>query len=328
VKEAPQHTLGASIRYDNTYNFVALAEFTARQLFGTPSTATLSSQFGGLEDHSATLRYIPAFAPFLFVEPKVHILRRERFDIRDKELVDRFTDKRSGGEFMIGGAFFRRLELAAGYTDDRVSIAGGAAPNQLTGSVRVAGLAFRINRDTLDGQDFPHSGMFLRMQGQKRSESFGGDLSYSLWQGDFERFFSPTGKSTFRLRLSAGYSRGQVPFYDRFYLGGYTFSEGGSRRVFGLSPDELATNQMGILAASYRRLILSQPLSFIRRIYASGFYNAVAYSDREASPYHFRLFNGAGIGLALDTLLGPLRFAGGWGEGGRVQFYLSLGPAF
>ncbi len=328
VKEAPRHTLGASIRYDNAYKFVALAEFTAHQLFGTPSTATLSSQFGGLENHSASLRYIPSFAPFLFVEPRVHILRRERLDIRDKILADRFIDKRSGGEFMIGGAFFKRLELAGGFMDDSVSIAGGAPPNQLSGSVRVAGPAFRAKRDTLDNQEFPHSGMAILLQGQKRSESLGSDLSYSLLQGDFERYYSPTGKSTLRLGLSAGFSRGSVPFFDKFYLGGYTYSEGGPRRVFGLSRDELAVNQMGILSASYRRLVLSRPLSFIRHIYASGFYNAVAYSEAETSPYHFKLFNGAGLGLSLDTLLGPLRVAGGWGEGGRVKFYLSLGPAF
>ncbi len=328
VKEAPRHILGASIRYDNSYKFVALAEFTARQLFGTPSTATLSGQFGGIENYSAALRYIPGFAPFLFVEPKARILRRERLDIRDQVLVDRFTDRRSGGELMVGGTFFKRLEVAAGYTDDSVSISGGAPPNQLSGSVRLAGLALRIDRDTLDAQDFPHTGSALRLLGQKRSDSLGSDLSYTLLQGDFERFFSPTDKSTFRLGISAGVSRGPVPFYDKFYLGGYTFSEGGPTRVLGLDRDELAVNQMGLLAASYRRLILSKPLSFIRHAYASGFYNLIAYSDRETSPYQFKLFNGAGIGLALDTLLGPMSIAGGWGEGGRFHFYLSLGPAF
>lgn len=328
VKEAPRHTLGASIRYDQDYKFVALAEFTAHQLFGTPSTATVSSRFGGLEDHSASLRYIPSSAPFLFAEPKAYIRRRERLDIRNQALVDEFTDRRAGGQFMIGGSFLKRLEIAGGYTDERVSVAGGAAPNRLAGSVRLSGLAFRINRDTLDYQEFPHTGMTFRVQVEKRSEALGGDLNYSRWQGDFERFFSPTETSTFRLSLSAGFSRGTVPFYDRFYLGGYSFSEGGPKRVFGLDRDELAVSQMGILAASYRRQIFSRPLSFIRHGYVSGFYNVVAYSERQESPYGFKLFNGAGIGLALDTLLGPFRVAGGWGEGGRLKFYLSLGPSF
>jgi len=328
VKEAPLHTLGASIRYDQDYKFVALTEFTAHQLFGTPSTATLSARFGGLQDYSASLRYIPAPVPFLFIEPKVHLRRRERLDIRNGELVDEFTDKRAGGQFVIGGSFFKRLEIAGGYTDERVSIAGGAAPNRLAGSVRLSGLAFRLNRDTLDYQEFPHTGMTFHMQVEKRGEAFGGDLNYSRWQGDIERYFSPTETFTFRLGLTAGFSRGAVPFYDKFYLGGYSFSEGGPRRVVGLNRDELAANQMGILAVSYRRQIFSRPLSFIRHGYLSGFYNAVVYSERQEAPYAFKLFNGAGIGLALDTMLGPFRVAGGWGEGGRVNFYLSLGPSF
>jgi NTE family protein len=71
VKEDLLHTLGAAIRYDNDYNFVALAEFTARQMFHTPSKATVSSQFGGLQNHSAALRFIPPQASFLFIELKV-----------------------------------------------------------------------------------------------------------------------------------------------------------------------------------------------------------------------------------------------------------------
>ncbi len=328
AKEAPLHTLGASIRYDLDYKFVALAEFTARQLFGTPSTLTLSSQFGGLEDYFASLRFIPSFAPALFVEPKLEITRRERLDIRNQEVADKFTDKRSGGELMIGGTFFKRLEVAAGYAARRVTVSGGTPPNQLPGSMRLAGLALRVNRDTLDMQEFPRSGMGLHFQISERSRTLGSDVSYSLWQGDFERYFSPTAKTTLRLGLSAGISRGSVPFFDKFYVGGYNFSEGGPRRFVGLSRDEIAANQMGILAASYRRVIWGRQLSFVRKAYLSAFYNVVAHSERETSPYQFRYINGAGIGIALDTLLGPLRMAGAWGEAGRLKFYLSLGPAF
>ncbi|MBP1622350.1 MAG: patatin, partial [Acidobacteria bacterium] len=59
AKESLMNTLGASLRFDNDYHFVALAEFTARQLFNSPSTLTISSQFGGLEDHFASLRLSP-----------------------------------------------------------------------------------------------------------------------------------------------------------------------------------------------------------------------------------------------------------------------------
>ena len=46
AKEAPMNALGASLRYDNGYNFVALAEFTARQLFNSPSTRRYPANSG------------------------------------------------------------------------------------------------------------------------------------------------------------------------------------------------------------------------------------------------------------------------------------------
>jgi outer membrane translocation and assembly module TamA len=46
------------------------------------------------------------------------------------------------------------------------------------------------------------------------------------------------------------------------------------------------------------------------------------------SPYDFGLFHGGGAEISMDTLIGPLRAAAGWGQGGRFHFYLSLGPSF
>ena len=50
--------------------------------------------------------------------------------------------------------------------------------------------------------------------------------------------------------------------------------------------------------------------------------------NREKSPYEVQYFNGGGIGIALDTMIGPIRATGGWGEGGRFRFYFTAGPQF
>ncbi len=327
-KEAPLNTLGASIRYDRDYKFVALAEITVRELFHTPSMLTLSSQFGGLENHSAALRYTPTRFPFLFVEPRVHLRRLERNDYRNGEFVDRFTDKRNGGQVMIGGTFFKRLEVEAGYRDDSVNIAGGTEPNRQNGSLRLAGLTARARRDTLDAPDFPSSGMLVHLQADKRSESLGGDVSYTKFHADLDRFFPITRKGTLEIRGAAGYTRGPIPFYDQFFIGGYNFSDLGPIQFFGFNRDELLARQMGIAGGSYRYQLFNHPLSFARRAYVGIHYNFAAISTSPAGPYRFAFFNGGGISLAIDTLLGPMRAAWGLGEGGRNVFYLSLGPGF
>lgn len=328
VREAAFKGLGAALRYDNDYNFVVLAEFTARQLFDTRSTAILSTQFGGLENHFAVLRYVPAAAPFFFMEPRAEATRLERLDIRDEQKIDQYTDKREGGRFLIGGTIYRELEIAAGYRAERVRIDGGSDPNRLEGSEVLAGLTLRLNRDSLDSRDFPRSGSALRLQIDKRSKALGSDLEYSKWEADYRRYFSLSRKSTLQINAAAGHTRGSVPFYDQFFIGGYSFSQMASRPFVGLERDELQTRQMAILGATYRRRLFSQSLSFIRRGYVLGIYNGILSSDREEAPYEFDLFHGVGMGIALDTVVGPIHTAVGWSEGGRFNFYFTFGPSF
>jgi outer membrane protein assembly factor BamA len=328
VKESPLKALGAGLRYDNDYNFVALAEFTTRQLFHSPSNATISTQFGGLENHVAALRLIPSQAPLFFVEPRVEALRLERLDMRNKQTVDRFTEKRESGRLMVGGSFFKQLEIAGGYRYERVRIDGGQEPNRLADSQKLAGLSFRLNRDTLDSRDFPSNGMSLHFQIDKRSHSLGSDLDFSKWAMDYQRAFSLSSKSTFQLSTTAGYSRGPVPFYDLFFVGGSSASQVASIPFIGLHRDEFPVRQMGIVSATYRRLVFSKVFSLVRRGYVTGTYNGMYSSMEQRRPYSFTYLSGAGFGLALDTILGPVRAGGGWAEGGRFAFYISVGPSF
>jgi NTE family protein len=328
VRESALNSLGVGLRYDNDYNFVALAEFTARQLFNSFSTATISTQFGGLENHFAVLRMAPSQAPFIFMEPRGEVLRLERLDIRDKKIVDKFTDKREGGRLMIGGSVLKQLEISGGYWAERVRIEGGSEPNRLAGSKTLAGLSFRLTRDSLDSRDFPGSGMALRVRVDKQIPSLGADTNYSKWEVDHQHYFSLSGKSTFRVNISLGYSHGPVPFYDLFFVGGHSFSQVASRQFLGLERDELAVRQMAVVGASYRRLLFAHSFGFIRRGYVTGIYNGVFSSSQQASPYNFDLLHGAGIGMALDTIFGPVRATAGWSEGGRLNAYFSVGPSF
>jgi outer membrane protein assembly factor BamA len=258
----------------------------------------------------------------------VQYRKLERLDIRDKVQVDKYADTRVGGQFMLGGTFFNRLEVSAGYRFDRVRISGGTSPSRQDDARDLAGLRLHIRRDTLDEQEFPHTGMLLDLLAENKSHAVGSDFSYSSLQADLQRSFPLSAKSTVRVHLGATVSRGQVPFYERAYLGGYNFSELASRHFFGFKRDELVALQAGLAAASYQREIFSQPLSFVRRGFLLLHYNVAALSERNSRPYGFNVFHGAAVGFSLDTLLGPMRFAAGLAEGGRGQFYLSLGPSF
>ena len=85
---------------------------------------------------------------------------------------------------------------------------------------------------------------------------------------------------------------------------------------------------MAVLGSSYRRLLFSRPLNFVRAGYITGIYNGAFHTNRTSSPYNFDFLNGAGLCLALDTMLGQVRISGGWAKGRRANFYISFGPSF
>src|SRR5262249_30480802 len=190
------------------------------------SSATISNQFGGLVNHTATLRLSLPRLPELFLEPEVHLRRRERNDVRDRQVEDKFTDRRAGGQLRFGGVFLKGFEVSAGYRSDGLSVAGGPARNREEGARVLAGATLRLDRATLDRPDFPLSGTLLTVRLEKFSGSLGGDFNYSTWQADLDRYFPISEYSTLRVRGMAALSRGPLPFQERFYLGGYNFSEG------------------------------------------------------------------------------------------------------
>src|SRR5262249_54038658 len=113
-----------------------------------------------------------------------------------------------------------------------------------------------------------------------------------------------------------------------FYLGGYSFSERGPHQLLGYERDEFIARQAVVLTGAFERQIFARPLSFARRGFLLLNYNVAGVSDSPDPPYHWNRLHGFGAGVALDSVVGPLRLVGGWGEHGRFHFYLSLGPAF
>jgi NTE family protein len=328
VKEASTHLLGLGLRYDNDYDFVALAEFTWRHLFNTASSATISSQFGGLEDNFAAVHLVPFSGSALFFEPRAEVRRQERLDIRNQELFSTFTDKRIGGQFLIGAPVYRQFVVEGGYRIERVGISGGAEPLRLANPEILAGFTFSLYRDTLNTRNFPQSGAIARIQIDKRSPSLGADFNNSKWQADYQRYFPVFRESTFRVNASAAFSRGAVPFYDRFFVGGYSFSERASRQFLGLDRDEIIARQLVLLGGIFRRQISARSLGFLKRTYLIAAYNGLFFSSRETRPYQFHFLSGGGLGLENDTLFGPVRVVGGWGEHSRFHVYVSLGSRF
>ncbi len=328
-KESANKILGLGLRYDNDYDFVALAEFTVRQLFGGPSGAVLSTRFGGLENHFVALHLASASAPGFFLEPKIEIHKQQRQEIRNKNLFDTYSVNRKGGRLTAGGSFLRLFELEGGYFRERVEIQGGSGLDRTeVAPSMLAGVTFSLYRDSLDVPELPRKGAKAQISIEKQSSSLGSDFDYSRWQANHEGYIPLSEKSTLGIIAGAGFTRGRPPFYNNFYVGGNSFAEQASKPFLGLERDEIRANQIIFLKMSYRRQIFSDCLGFVNRGYLIGTYNGLMHSSRQDPPYQFDFLHGAGVGLALSTLFGPVRAIAGMAEGGRLRFYVSIGPRF
>jgi NTE family protein len=326
VRESAMRIIGGAIRYDRDHGFVALAEIKARQIFHTPSTVVASSQFGGLDHDSLKLHYIPfAGRPVLFVAPEIHYDRREHREFSDGHLTDKYLEKRTGAQMMIGTSF-RRFEFGIGYLEERVSVTGGSV--EFPGALYLRGVRWNLERNSLDSQDFPSRGGRLSMQLDWKLTALASSYSYGRHAADGSHYFPLTDTSNLKVYGSLGHSRGSMPAIENFHAGGFNYAHGGSMQVLGFDYDEMSARQMWIAGAAYRYRWLARPFGFARRIFISGYYNAAGVSPQSRLPYNFDVFHGGGAEISMDTLIGPLRAAAGWGEGGRFHFYLSLGPSF
>jgi NTE family protein len=329
LTESSPNNLGMSLRYDREYSLQALAEFTARNLFGTTSYGLLSARLGETGHKTASLRLIPPQLPFLFIEPQAQILTRERFEISSQQSTAAFLDKRRGAQVMLGATVLNRFEASAGYRFETERFVPKGISNDNAPAANLSGLRLRLHLDTLDAQEFPRSGTSMEIKGDLKTKKLGADLSYSVVQGEIRHHFSPTDRTTFTVRLAAFKSGGILPAFERAYLGGYGFSDTDSYRFVGYERDEFAVPNMAIGGVAYRRQLFARPLGFIGKGYLFAEYN-LARMDRAGSVIsaYGRTVHGGAIGLALDSMIGPIRLAVGIGEAGKPKFYLSLGLSF
>ncbi len=328
LMESSSNSLGVSLRYDRDFGLQALTEFSSRDLFGTASYATITSRFGATGYHSAALRLIPPQFPFIFLEPQLQYLKRERLEFSGHQDTAAFVDRRRGAQISLGMALHGRFEASAGYRFESVTFSPKAQRHLDSPSIKLGGLRFTVRRDTLDAQEFPQTGMLLEMRGDVRSVGLGSDLNHNRWQGDLERFFHIREKTTLSVRLAGMWSRGDLPEYEKAYLGGYGYTDTATSRLVGFARDELSVRRFALAGASLRREMLNRPLSFARRGFLTLEYNVAGVREQTGVPSAGRTVQGAAVGFSLDTMIGPVRLAAGVGEAGKLRVYFSLGPSF
>ena len=171
--------------------------------------------------------------------------------------------------------------------------------------------------DELDALTFPRSGWSLRLRGTAGLEPLGSDEEFRQATAEGSVALSK-GPFTALLGAEAGTTHeDDAPFQDRFRLGGFA-------RLSGLEQDELIGQHMGMLLGTFYARLRGGTAA---AVYAGGTieYGNVWQRRSDITP-DSGIFAGS-VFVGIDTLVGPITFAFGVAEGGRTNYYLSLGQA-
>ena len=261
-----------------------------------------------------------SFDSRVFVAPRISLeqdnfnvfleqTRLARYRVSEAEVgLDVGRELGTWGEARLG--LFRgrgRAELNTGVTD---------LPN-LTADA--GGYFARLAVDTLDDGQIPRHGARARFQWTKSSSGLGADNDADFLETSF-RLVRSVGRHTLELGAELNVALEDTDLVQNYYpLGGFL-------RLSGLARGEIAGPHAGFARLVYYRRsgntgggLFDVPLYLGASLEAGN-----AWQRRSDIDFASTIANGS-VFLGLDTFFGPIYLAAGFAEGGRSNFYLSLG---
>lgn len=143
----------------------------------------------------------------------------------------------------------------------------------------------------------------------------GGDFDFTKWTADWRYYFRAGGESVWALNLGAGYASGDMPLSQRFTMGG-------SDTLRGYEDDQFRGNSMLKATLEYRFPIVKK----VQGVLFTD--NGYAWDKRHEDEFDMGLIkNSYGVGLRINSPLGPVKLDYGYGEDGG-KFHFSFGGQF
>ncbi len=165
--------------------------------------------------------------------------------------------------------------------------------------------------DTRDNIYNPMEGGRLEFTGEVAG--LGGDFNYQKASVEDQRYFKIGHAQVIALRGQLGAGFGDMSYFNKFRIGGQT-------TLRGYRDDQFRGKKMGLFTVEYR-------FPIIKQVQGAIFTDWGAAWDDGWTPDGDAIKGSVGVGLSLNTPLGPLRLDYGRGEdGGRVHF--TVGGSF
>ena len=221
------------------------------------------------------------------------------------------------GGIDFGRQFNRMAELRLGVDMGRedVTVETGSLPPDLPedldlSNIRTGGVRLLSRWDTLDNINVPRQGILGKFVAFQSLEDLGADREYLKIGTDSSGFWG-RGKHTGFLGLQLGWSDGELPVFDTYFLGGL-----GS--LSGYTDRELRGQYVGVGRLGYYH-------QTFKSWFLGGWLEAGnVFQDTSEITGSNLIYTGTAI-LAKDSKFGPIYLAYGYADTGKGRLYLQLG---
>ncbi|MFH1862026.1 MAG: patatin-like phospholipase family protein [bacterium] len=322
VEERPSPILGLGAGVDlerHGRGLITLTQESIPFLSGGLSVWLKYAEFD--ERYNITYRNLAILQTYLEIGGSFESTRNEFYQYQHNgDRLGQYHFNRLTGSLHIAQQFRTWGRISLGLKGERVRT------NHLTSSpeLDLRKLFLLIEIDTQDRTEFPKSGWRWELMMESAAPTLGGDVSYNTFKLLLQNTVGITHRIVLLSRFFGGICDQATPFSEWFQLGG-------EPSLLGLHESEIWGRQMFSASLEIREDLLSR---FLADAYLS-LRGDIAYSSEIVnSDYTFQdLHKGVGIGLSLDTALGPISI--GYGHlfpssqyPQRNQIYFNLGHRF
>lgn len=346
VVEMNTGTFGIGAGYSNADGFIGMISIGDKNFRGTGDKVNIRWEFGGEDNKNYDFSYTKPW-----IDDKETTATINLYDITNEyadyningDEIARYDKKRRGQEL----TFSRKTDneyvsnyvtlknrddiykgMADGYENDKDQYYEDVFNNSQYKEDWMPSTAaerrkenFGVTRSITVGRIFdsrdniydPHEGK--RIAYSLEWAGLGGDFDFTKFTADYRYYYRAGGESVWALNLGAGYADGDMPLSQRF-------SMGGSDTLRGYEDDQFRGNSMLKATLEYRFPIIKK----VQGVLFTD--NGYAWDKRHEDEFDLGLIkNSFGVGLRINSPLGPVKLDYGYGDDGG-KFHFSFGGQF